>query len=142
MDQNNISSPSNLNGKKILVVDDEPDILTYLTVLMENNGYKTYQAQNAVEALKTIQETKPDLISLDIMMPKKSGIAFYRELKLNHETSTTPVIFISAFSMARDFTGPGFRKLIPELDIPEPDGYLEKPVDIPRLLELINKILG
>ncbi len=142
MNQNNIASPLNHDEKKILVVDDEPDILTYLTVLMENNGYQTFQALNAVEAMQKITEIKPDLITLDIMMPKKSGIAFYRELKLNQQTLDIPVIFISAFSMARDFMGPGFRKLIPDMDIPEPEAFIEKPVDIPRLLEMINKILG
>ncbi len=142
MDQNDIASPLNPDEKKILVVDDEPDILTYLTVLLENNGYKTFEAQNAVEALTMIHKIKPDLVSLDIMMPKKSGIAFYRELKLNQQTRSTPVIFISAFSMARDFMGPGFRKLIPEPDIPEPEGYIEKPVEIPRLLKIITTILG
>ena len=128
--------------KTVLVVDDEPHIITYLTTLLRDNGYQTAQARSAEEAKERVTDEKPDLISLDIMMPKQSGIAFYRDLKLDEQTKDIPVIFVSAFSLARDFTGPGFRKLIPDEQVPEPEAYLEKPVEVPRLLEVIRSIVG
>ena len=68
-------------GKKIMVVDDEPDIITYLTTLLEENGYETESAKDGVDGLKKIRESRPDLVCLDILMPEKSGIGLYRELK-------------------------------------------------------------
>ena len=131
-----------VNSKTILIVDDEPHILVYLSTLFKDNGYRAIQCQSAGEAMEKILDEKPDLISLDIMMPKRSGIAFYRDLKLDEQTRDIPVIFISAFSLARDFTGPGFRKLIPEETVPEPEAYLEKPVEISRLLDLVKSVMG
>ncbi len=128
--------------KKILIVDDEPDVITYLATLFEDNGYRTDEANNAEEAMERVLADKPNLISLDIMMPKQSGIAFYRNLKLDERTRDVPVIFVSAFSNPQDFFGPRFRKLIPETTVPEPEAYVEKPIDIPKLLGVVQDVLG
>lgn len=139
---NDQTRPRDDHAKTILVVDDEPDIVTYLTVVLRDHGYQVRCAQTADEAMNDILTVKPDLLSLDVMMPKRSGIAFYRALKSDAETRDIPVIFISAFTVAQNFTGPEFRKYVPDLDIPEPEAYLEKPVDIPKLLEIVNNVIG
>jgi len=142
MSVNRHNGASNAAGKKILVVDDEPDITTYLQTLLEDNGYLVLKAHSAREAMEIIEKETPDLISLDIMMPKRSGIAFYQDLKINEDTKGIPAIFISAFSMARDFSGMGFKNLVTDSRVPEPEAYFEKPVDIPRLLKVLEEILG
>ncbi len=129
-------------AKTILVVDDEQDILTYLSTLLDDHGYTVRTASNAKEAWEKILSCAPDLLTLDIMMPKQSGIAFYRNMKLDARTQTIPVIFISAFSMAQNFTGFRFRKLVPDEEVPEPEGFLEKPIVIPTLLALIRNVIG
>ena len=131
-----------MNKKKILIVDDERDIVIYLSTLLKENGYQVLQAQSAEEALEKILDERPDLVCLDIMMPKQSGIALYRKFKLDDRSKDIPAIFISAFGMADKFTGEGFRKYVPEPEVPEPLAYLEKPVQVPRLLDLIQEAVG
>ncbi len=128
--------------KKVLVVDDEPDVITYLKTLLEDEGYEVISAENADEAMIRLLQEKPDLVSLDIMMPKKSGIAFYRTMKLDERTKDIPAIFVSAFSIAQNFKGESFRNLIPETEVPEPEAYIEKPIEIPKLMETIHTIVG
>ena len=131
-----------MSEKKILIVDDERDIIIYLTTLLKENGYQVLQAQSAEEALEKILNEKPDLVCLDIMMPKQSGIALYRKFKSDDRGKDIPAIFISAFGMEEKLTGEGFRKYVPEPEVPEPIAYLEKPVEVPRLLQLIQEVIG
>jgi two-component system, OmpR family, phosphate regulon response regulator PhoB len=128
--------------KKILIFYNEPDILAYFSTVLEDNGFEVMTAESADEAQAHLEQVKPDLISLDIMMPKRSGIALYRELKLDDRYKDIPAIIISAFSMARDFDDRGFRKLIPEASVPEPLAFLEKPISPQTLVEAVNKIIG
>jgi len=67
----------------ILVIEDGPDIIMYLDTLLEDNGYKVFQARSAKKGLSVMEQVGPDLICLDIMMPKHPGIAFYRDFKLD-----------------------------------------------------------
>jgi len=131
-----------LEMKKVLIVDDEEDIVIYLATLLENNGYRVFQARSIEEAEKRIAQETPDLICLDIMMPKQTGIAFYRELKLDERTQHIPAVFISALSNAPDFLDREFRTLIHNKNIPKPAAYLEKPVDVEKLIQLIQDLTG
>ena len=63
---------------RVLIIDDEPDIVTYLKLLLEENGYAADAAASAEEGLALVAERPPDLILLDIMMPRMTGLAFYR----------------------------------------------------------------
>jgi len=128
--------------KKILIVDDERDIIFYLTTLLRENGYEVFHAEGAEEAMEKILDHMPDLVCLDVMMPRQSGIALYRRFKLDQRSKDIPAIFISAFGLANKLTGKGFRKYIPETEVPEPKAYLEKPVKAQTLLEVIEGALG
>ena len=72
--------------KKILVIDDDPNLVVYLTTLLGDHGYSTVSAKDGKEGLEKIQSEKPDLVLLDITMPEKSGVRFYRDLKENPAT--------------------------------------------------------
>jgi CheY-like chemotaxis protein len=67
--------------KKILIIDDEEDVRTYLNSLLTNNGYHTKVAENGEDGFRKLTEFLPDLIILDIIMPNQSGVGFYRKLK-------------------------------------------------------------
>ena len=83
-------------SKKILIVDDEPDILDILKYVLEKEGYKVKKARNGEEAIDRAYEEKPDLILFDIMMPKKDGIEVCRELRSNKKFNDTIIVFLTA----------------------------------------------
>ena len=128
-------------GKIILVIDDEPDVLTYLTTLLENNGFTTITATNGKEGLKKAIRDKPDLITLDISMPEKSGVKFYREIKNNPELSNIPIIIVTAV-VGYGRSPDDFEKFIStRKNVPPPDGFIPKPIDKEDFLKQIREFL-
>ena len=125
-------------GKKIMVIDDEPDIITYMTTLLEENGYETDSAKDGIEGLKKIKEYKPDLVCLDILMPEKSGIGLYRELRKDEELKEIPVIIVTGFK-GDDNPLLTFKEFLYKRSVPGPEGYLEKPIDQKEFLDTIKE---
>ena len=125
----------------IMIIEDEPDIRVYLSTALEDNGYNVVTADEGDAVDSIIHENKPDLIILDIMMPKRSGISIYRELRISDQASDIPIILMSGMSPAKDFMTNGFRKLINDETIPLPEGFIEKPVRLDELFSLIGKLL-
>jgi CheY-like chemotaxis protein len=122
--------------RRILVVDDEPDVVTFLTTLLEDNGYETASAGNGAEALRRIRERRPDLVTLDVTMPEQSGVKTFRELKTDPALKGIPVVIVTGV------TG-DFQKFISERKaVPPPDAYLAKPIAEAVFLETIRKLLG
>jgi two-component system phosphate regulon response regulator PhoB len=121
--------------KSILIIDDEPDTLTYFSSLLQDDGFETRTAENIEEALKMIGESRPDLITLDITMPETSGVRCYRELRSSEEWKSIPVIIITG--MAETFRG----FISSRKQVPPPDGYLAKPVSEKDLLETVRRLL-
>ncbi len=124
-------------GKKIMVIDDESDVITYLTTLLEENGYQTDSAKDGVEGLKKIKENKPDLICLDILMPEKSSIGLYRELKKDAELKGIPVVIVTGFR-GDEHPLMDFKEFLNKRSVPGPEGYMEKPIDKQKFLEMIR----
>lgn len=125
--------------KKILVVDDEMDIRIFISTLVETNGYKPLVAKDGEEGLKMVKEHKPDLIILDVMMPKESGLKLYREIKSDDHTKHIPIIMVSAVSKKTFFHS--YRELnrYHGASIPEPEAYIEKPPESEELINCINQ---
>jgi len=122
--------------KKILVVDDEQDVLLYLSTLFEDNGFETVTAENGIEALKVAEAELPDLITLDITMPEQSGIKTYRCLKNDIRLQHIPVIIITA-------VGEPIKSVMNEFAaFPEPEAFLSKPVDQKGLIETANELMS
>ena len=120
--------------KTILVVDDEPDVRTFLSTLFEDNGYATVMAQDGNEGLSKVKEKAPDLVTLDITMPNKSGVRFYREMKESAEWRKVPIIIVTGVSG-------DFRTFIStRKQVPPPEGYLSKPIDKTEILNLVKKL--
>lgn len=127
-------------SKKILIIDDEPDIGLYLAAAVEDNGYQSLSAESGRPVFDLLFREKPDLIVMDIMMPLKSGISIYKDIRSSKEFRNIPIILISGMAGADDFMENGFRKMIRDETIPLPDGFLEKPIDIKRLLTRIDEL--
>jgi CheY-like chemotaxis protein len=126
---------------KILVIDDEPDIRTYLSVLFEENGHEVVTAADGTEGLAQAKAQKPDLITLDILMPEKSGIKLYRELRKSEELGTIPIVIITGVAtVAPAFHD--FERFIKSRRIRGPDGYVEKPVQADDLVRLVGELAG
>ncbi len=129
-------------SKKVLVVDDDPDVREFNTTVVEENGYTPVVAENGEEGLKLVKKEKPDLVILDVLMPKQSGIRLYRELKTDKSLKDIPVVMLSGIAK-RTFLRS--QKALTEFGgekVPEPQIYLEKPVEPEELAQTINNILG
>jgi CheY-like chemotaxis protein len=122
--------------KRILIIDDEQDIRDYLSCLLEDNGYRTQTAADGAEGLEMLVQELPDLVTLDVVMPHKTGITLYREMRLDETLRTVPVIVVSgnASEFEHFFSG--------QKDLPMPEDIFHKPIDRDRLLLSIRKILS
>ncbi|MFN2436573.1 MAG: response regulator [Desulfotignum sp.] len=128
-------------GKKILVVDDDPDVRSFVLTVLEENQYTPLVAGDGVEGLEVIQKEMPDLVILDVLMPRGSGIRLYRHLKTDDALKAIPVILFTGIAL-RSFLKS--QKALEEFKgekVPEPDIYLEKPVEPHELVAAIRKKL-
>ena len=128
-----VSVALGLKGYKILVVDDEPDILTFISAVLEDQGATAIQASEADQALEMALKEKPDLITLDLSMPGRNGGFVFEELRKNPELSAIRVCIITG--------KPELRRLIYDRPVRPPEGYLDKPINEETLLINIRKIL-
>jgi len=127
--------------KTVLVVDDEPDVRTFFETALTDAGFDVVTASNGEEALEKVKELVPDLISLDLVMPKKSGVRFYHELRRQQEWRKIPVIVVTAH--ANDEMGSSdLDQILNESTISGPGIYLEKPVTASSYVRSIKKTLG
>jgi CheY-like chemotaxis protein len=115
--------------KQILVVDDERDIVEFLTQLLEDNGYEVTSAYDGLQGMEMVKKSTPDLILLDLQMPEETGTGLYRKLHNKKEYKDIPVIVISG--LAGNYLAVG--KSVPVLD---------KPLEEERLLQEVVKALG
>ncbi len=115
--------------KKILVVDDDPAIVTYIVNILEDNGYETCSAGDGAEAFEVLGREKPDLITLDLEMPKEWGPKFFRRLSKKPEFENIPVIVISGMASRH-------------LSIGKAVTHLAKPFDPEKLVSVVKETIG
>lgn len=116
-------------SKKIMVVDDDPDIVDYLANVFEDHGYATCRASDGSSAFEVAKAEKPDLITLDIEMPNEWGPRFYRRLTNEEEFSDIPVIVISGLSGIH-------------LAIRRAVATIKKPFDPAEVIQIVREALG
>jgi len=129
-------------SKKVLVVDDDPDVRSFVVTVLEENGYTPLVAHDGVEGLEKIQDALPDLVILDVLMPRGSGIRLYRHLKTDGALKDLPVIMFTGIAL-RSFLKS--QKVLDEFkggEVPRPDIYLEKPVEPEELVQAIETKIG
>jgi twitching motility two-component system response regulator PilH len=145
--------------KQVLIVDDSKDSQRFLSEILENHGYRYEIANNGKEALEAMKATRPDLILLDIMMPGRSGVFVFKDIKKDPSYENIPVVFITGASEAtgvnvktgeqapiRNYSdqyprGSG-AQIFKKLSRIEPEGLVEKPVDPAELIETIKALLS
>jgi CheY-like chemotaxis protein len=116
-------------GKKILVVDDEPDVRRFLTAVLEKRGYDTLTAADGREAYDVARRERPDLVILDLMMPNQTGTDFYRRLTKDEELLGTPIIVVSGLAGRH-------------LALREPIAVFDKPIDPEEFGAAVDRALG
>lgn len=130
------------NARRILIIDDEPDERTYLSTLLEDNGYITEMAKDGNEGMEKAKADPPSLITLDITMPEKSGVKFYREVRKDPELFRIPIVVITGVTGLGGNPEEFHKFLATRKDTPPPDGFISKPVDQKKLLDTIAKLLA
>lgn len=122
--------------KKILVVDDDPNISIYTTTLLEDNGYAATSAESVKAGMESIKANRPDLIVLDITMPEQSGVRLYRDVRSDPDLKTIPIVIVTGW--LKEFE----RFIKTRRTFPPPDGYFSKPIDQSEFIKKIGEILG
>jgi two-component system alkaline phosphatase synthesis response regulator PhoP len=126
--------------KKILVVDDEQDNVEFVKTVLEDTGAQIVSARDGEAGLKAAAAEKPDLIILDVQMPKKDGLTVFAELKEDKAMRSIPVIMLTGLA---ERTGIQFDKSdMGDLVGNEPEAYMDKPIDPDLLLRKVKEILG
>jgi len=132
---------STVERKYVLVVDDEPDVRSYLSAILEDSGYEVGTAGDGGTALEMVTDRAPDLISLDLVMPGKSGAKFLYALRKNREWSRIPVIIVTGH--AHDAEGkPDLEGILAGKAISGPETCLEKPVTPEGYVSAVRRQLG
>ena len=125
------------SSKRILVVDDEEDVREYLKAALEDAGFQVDTASDGLQALESARQNPPDLISLDLVMPRHSGAKCYHDLHKDKRLSSIPVLVVTGH--ARDDLG---RADFNEMTMSGPGVYLEKPVRPESYVSAVRTLLG
>ena len=127
--------------KTILVVDDEPNVRLFLQTALEDAGFKVVTAADGDEALEMIQTSKPDFISLDLVMPRRSGPRLLYQLKKDKELSRIPVLIVTAHAKT-DLGKSDLEEIMADSVMSGPGVYLEKPVKPAAYVRHVKEALG
>ena len=126
-----------MDKKYILVVDDDPDLVETVAMMLESRGCEVGRAYDGVEGEESIKERRPDLIVLDVMMPRKDGYVLCSELKAKEETRDIPVVLLTAVGEAVPTTTYTHADGMST----EADDYIAKPIDTDGLWEVVTALL-
>jgi len=129
-------------SRRVLTVDDDPDITIFVKTVLEENGYTPLVARNGEAGLSMARDEAPDLIILDVLMPKQSGIRMYRELKSDESLKNIPVIILSGIAKRTFLRSQEALTEFGDQAIPEPNVYIEKPVEPLELAETVKSLIG
>lgn len=121
------------NGKKIVHIEDEPDMIDLVKLILERKGYQVIGAAGGQEGLDAVKETIPDLVLLDLMMPDIEGWDVYQQMRAYEETKHIPVIVVTAKAQNID-------KVL-GLHIAKVDDYISKPFSPQELVDAIERVL-
>jgi len=130
-----------MSKKKILVIEDQMDMRFFLSTLLETNGFIPVMARNGKEGIEKAKDLHPDMIILDVMMPKEGGAQTYRKLKSDETLKDIRVIILSAVAQ---HTFSHYLKMLNAkegMNIPLPDSYIEKPPEAQYLLKTIRRLI-
>jgi DNA-binding response OmpR family regulator len=123
--------------KYVLIVDDDPDLVETVAMLLESKGYEVGKAYDGIEGEEAIKKRRPDVLVLDVMMPRKDGYKLCKELKSNKWTQDIPVILLTAVGEAVSTTTYTHAEGMST----EAEDFIPKPVDAKTLVEAVERLL-
>lgn len=126
----------------VLVVDDEMHLRLFIGAVFETAGFRTLLARDGAEGLQKAREARPDLISLDLMMPNEGGIRMFKELKADESLRRVPVMIVSAVGGATFDHALEMLRVATGGPLPGPEAYVEKPPKPEALLAAAGRLLG
>jgi CheY-like chemotaxis protein len=128
--------------RTILVIDDEPHVVDYLEMLLQDAGYETISAENGRVGLEKARSEKPDLICLDLNMPEESGVRFLRNAREDEEIAHIPILVITAVTGLGGQPEPLEKFLATRPHIRAPEGFFSKPIDREEFLAQVAEVLS
>ena len=123
--------------KYVLIVDDDPDLVETVSMMLESKGYDVGKAYDGIEGEEAIKKRRPDVLILDVMMPRKNGYQLCQELKSNKWTQEIPIVLLTAVGEAVPTTTYSHAEGMTT----EADDYIPKPVDAKTLVEAVERLL-
>ena len=147
-------------AKQVLVVDDDPNTVTYVSAVLSDHGYDPVLAPDGSEGLRMIAQAKPDLIILDVMMPKKSGFVLFKQLKKDEQYKHIPILMVTGVSgvleeleghkdetaeRPYDSLREALRKKIRKMrdeGLVRPETFMDKPVDPDAFIAKVQELVG
>ena len=127
-----------MSKKYVLIVDDDPDLVETVCMMLEDKGYEVGKAYDGVEGEEAIKERHPDLLVLDVMMPRKDGYQLCAELKADSATKDIPIILLTAVGEAVPTTSYTHAQGMST----EAEEYIPKPVDSTTLVEAVESFFA
>jgi CheY-like chemotaxis protein len=148
-------------SKRVLVVDDDENTIRFLSVALRENGYEPITASDGEEGFQRVEDSNPDLLVLDVMMPKRTGFVLFKQLRRNEKYKHIPVIMLTAvadvleedesqadddtFERPFDSLRESLKKTIRQMreeGLVRPDMFIDKPIDPEELVEAVRKLIG
>ncbi len=147
-------------AKQVLVVDDDRNTVKFLSVLLSEHGYEPVPAYDGTEGLQKVEQSRPDLVVLDVMMPKKSGFVLFRQLKQDAQYTDIPVLMLTGvtgileeleaqegdtFERPYDSLRVALKQKIAEMreeGLIKPEMFMDKPVDPDSFITKVRQLLG
>jgi DNA-binding response OmpR family regulator len=147
-------------AKKVLVVDDDPNTVKFLSVALEQNGYEPVGAADGREGMEKIKSERPALVILDVMMPKKTGFVLFKQLRRDEEFKDLPVVMLTGVAEVLedldshkedteerpfDALREVMRKTIKEMKeegLVKPEAFIDKPIDPELVIAKVRELIG
>ena len=147
-------------GKQVLIIDDDQNAVKFLSVVLSEHGYETVEAHDGNHGMQKIKQAKPDLIVLDVMMPKKSGFVLFRQLKKDEQYKDIPILMLTGvsgiveelearrddtFEKPYDTLRETLKAKIQEMreeGLIRPEMFVDKPVDPDSFIAKVEELIG
>jgi two-component system alkaline phosphatase synthesis response regulator PhoP len=126
-----------MSERSALIIDDEPDMTTYLGAILTDNGWKVRTANSADDGISLAREQRPDAVLLDMMMPERGGLSVIVELRKDPELEAVPIVVVSGI---QETLTEDFRNFLSRFKHRQPDAFLDKPVDPEELLKTLDRL--
>jgi CheY-like chemotaxis protein len=126
-----------MSAKYVLIVDDDPDLVETVSMILESKGYEVGKAYDGIEGEAAIKKRRPDVVVLDVMMPRKNGYQLCKELKADPATKGIPVVLLTAVGEAVPTTTYSHAEGMAV----EAEDFIPKPVDAATLVEAVERLL-